>query len=107
MEENTTKELNEILEGIDKEIAEMNKTVISVKAKAQIKNLIDKVDNREKLPNFSIVIPLKEMEKAKKDRVMTLSEFLKAINTEATKEQKQELKNLEIRAQGLRMTLEK
>lgn len=107
MEENTTKELNGILEGIDKEIAEMNKTVISVKAKAQIKNLIDKVDNREKLPNFSIVIPLKEMEKAKKDRVMTLSEFLKAINTEATKEQKQELKNLEIRAQGLRMTLEK
>lgn len=107
MEENTTKELNGILEGIDKEIAEMNKTVISVKAKAQIKNLIDKVDNREKLPNFSIVIPLKEMEKAKKDRVMTLSEFLKAINIEATKEQKQELKNLEIRAQGLRMTLEK
>lgn len=107
MEENTTKELNEILEGIDKEIAEMNKTVISTKAKAQIKNLIDKVDNREKLPNFFIVIPLKEMEKAKKDRVMTLSEFLKAINIEATKEQKQELKNLEIRAQGLRMTLEK
>lgn len=107
MEENTKNELTGILEGIDKEITEKQKTVISAQAKAQIKNLIDKVDVRKKLPNFSIIIPLKDMEKLKKDKVLTLSDFLHAIDTEATKEQKQELKNLEIRAQGLRMTLEK
>lgn len=107
MEDQTKTELTAIVEGIEKEIVEKQKTVISTQAKAQIKNLIDKVDVRQKLPNFSIVIPLKEMEKAKKDKVLTLSEFLGMINTEATKEQKTELKNLEIRAQGLRMTLEK
>ena len=106
MEENTKNELNGILEGIDKEIAEKQKTVISAQAKAQIKNLIDKVDVRKKLPDFSIVIPLKDMEKQKKDMVLTLSDFLHAINTEATTEDKQGLKNLQVRADGLRATLE-
>lgn len=106
MDENTQKELTTILEGIDKEIVEKQKTVISAKAKAQIKNLIDKVDVRKKLPDFSITIPLKDMEKQKKDMVLTLSDFLHAIDTEATTEDKQELKNLHIRADGLRATLE-
>lgn len=105
MEESTKIELTVILEGIDKEIVEKEKTIVSAKGKAQIKNLIDKVGVRKQLPDFSIIIPLKEMEKAKKDRVMTLSEFLKGVNVEASKEDKQALKNLQIRAKGLRMTL--
>lgn len=105
MNEQTYNELSEILVGIDKEITEKQKTVISVKAKAQIKNLIDKVDVRAKLPNFTANFEVNGSDGIIKVPV-TLSEFLKAINTEASKEDKTALKNLEDRAQGLKMTLE-
>lgn len=105
MDEKTYNELNGILKGIDEEIVEKQKTVISAKSKAQIKNLIDKVDVRGKLPNFKADIEVMGANGVIKTP-LTLSDFLKAINTDATKEDKQILKNLEIRAQGLRMTLE-
>lgn len=106
MEDNTRNELNGILENLDKEIAELQKTVTSPQEKAQIKNLLDKIENRKKLPDFSLVISVETMKKAKTDRVITMSEVLKANNVDAADIDKQTLKNLQIRAEGLRATLE-
>lgn len=104
MDKKTIQELTAILAGIDKEISVLSEKVISTKAKAQIKNLQDKVDNRKKLPNFSIVLEVNG-----NDGIitvpLTLSDFLKNINVDATKEDKQALKNLEVRAIGLRACL--
>lgn len=101
MDENTIAELKGILTDLKVELAEMQKTVIPDKAVSQIKNLQDKIENRKLLPDFTIVISLAEMQKAKKDKVLTLSQFFKAVKVEATKEQKQALKNLQIRVDGL------
>lgn len=101
MDENTISELKGILTGLKAELAEMQKTVIPDKAVSQIKNLQDKIENRKLLPDFTIVIKLEDMQKAKKDKVLSLSQFFKAVNVEATKEQKQALKNLQIRVDGL------
>lgn len=106
MEDETKTELTGILENLDKKIAELQKTVVSPKIKAQIKNLLDKVENREKLPDFSVTLELEAMETEKGVMTLTLSDFLKAINTDATDEDKQSLKNLQIRAEGLRATLD-
>lgn len=102
MQDTTKTELTGILEGIDKEIAVLENTVVSSKAKAQIKNLVDKIENRGKLPDFEIKIEHKDL---KKPIMMTLSTFLKKINIDPSKEDKQTLKNLEIRAAGLRALL--
>lgn len=95
-------ELTKIVEGLKVELETMQTTVVSNKGKAQIKNLIDKVDVRQKLPNFSIRIPANE-----ENTFLTLSEFLHAINVEASKDEKENIKNLEIRIRGLELTLEK
>lgn len=107
--EDTKIELENIHKDIVEQIIEKLKTVVSPQAKAQIKNLIDKVDTRKKLSNFEIEIPFEDLEVSVTSKTafsLTLSDFLKAINTEASTEDKQELKNLQVREEGLRLTLE-
>lgn len=109
MNTDTKTELENIHMDIVEQIDEKLKTVISPQAKAQIKNLIDKVDIRKKLANFEIEIPFEDLEVSVTSKTafsMTLSDFLKAIDTEASTEDKQELKNLQVREEGLRLTLE-
>lgn len=101
MDKKTITELKGILTGLKAELTEMQKTVIPDKAISQIKNLQDKIENRKLLPDFTIVIKLEDMQKAKKDKILSLSQFFKAVNVEVTKEQKQALKNLQIRVDGL------
>jgi hypothetical protein len=109
MNTDTKTELENIHKDIVEQINEKLKTVVSAQAKAQIKNLIDKVDTRKKLPDFEIEIPFEDLEvsvTSETSFTLTLSDFLKAINTEASTEDKQELKNLQVREEGLRLTLE-
>lgn len=100
MKDETKVELQEVLEGIETEITEFSKSHVTAKTKAQVKNLIDKIDNREKLPNFEVTLTGKK-------GILTLSDFLKMIPLEITAENKQKIKNLNVRATGLRALLSK
>lgn len=63
---------------VEKEISKLSKNFVNTRGRAQIANLIDKVEKRHKLPNFVSVIEV-EGKPVNVDMVT----FLKGINTDA------------------------
>ena len=91
------------LAGIEKEISDKLGDKVSPKATAQIANLLDKVENREAMPNFQIKIPVIE---GVTEINLTFTEFLKAVDTSISKEDKKLLSALDKKRVGLILLLE-
>lgn len=76
------KELNTV----NVQIESIAKNYVDARSKAQIINLLDKIEEREKLPNFLSIINGEQV---------TFVQFLKGINTEVPEADKPTLKKLE------------
>jgi len=92
---------------VKKEIETLSKNYVDTRGRAQISNLIDKVQNRQKLPNFISVVEVevKGMEKPVSVNI-DLLEFLNGINTEVPEKDAPKLKKLEKRQIALSLLLE-
>lgn len=89
------------LEKVEKEINKLSKNFVSTRGRAQIANLLDKVQKRAKLPNFVSVIEV-EGKPVNVDMVT----FLKGINTDVPEKDAPKLKKLEKKQIALALLLE-
>lgn len=91
------------LEKVEKEINKLSKNFVNTRGRAQIANLIDKVQKRHKLPNFVSAIEVE----GKPVNVDMLT-FLNGINTDAPEKDADasKLKKLEKKQIALALLLE-
>jgi hypothetical protein len=89
------------LEKVDKEINGLSKNFVNTRGRAQIANLLDKVEKRQKLPNFVSVIEIDG-----KPQNVDMVTFLKGIDTEVPEKEAPKLKKLEKRQIALALLLE-
>ena len=100
----------EILKGLKTELKSIEKQIsaklgdkISPKAASQINNLLDKVSVRKAMPDFKVIFPVTE---GVKEISITFTEFLTAVDTSISKEDKKVLSALEKQRVGLVLLLE-
>ena len=93
---------------IKKELAEVNKDInkiskdyVDTRGRAQISNLIDKIEKRNKLPNF-----ISSIEYEGKSVIIDMVAFLKGINTDVAEKDVPALKKLEKKKIALTTLLE-
>jgi len=94
------------LEDVQEQIKEISTDFVDSRGKAQISNLIDKIENRQKMPNFVSTIKVTGVKEPVKVEYLT---FLKGIITEAegiTPEEIKTLKKLEKRQVALKVLIE-
>lgn len=89
------------LETVDKDINKLSKNFVDTRGRSQIANLIDKVQNRQKLPNFVSVIEIES-----KPVNVDMLTFLNGINTDVPKKDAPKLKKLEKKRIALALLLE-
>lgn len=102
LNKDVVKSLKIELAGIEKEITDKLGDKVSPKATAQIANLLDKVEKRQAMPDFKIKIPVTEGET---EIDLTFTQFLKAIDTSISKEDKKLLNALDKKRVGLVLLL--
>lgn len=96
------KDLKTELKSIEKQISAKLGDKISPKAASQISNLLDKVESRKAMPDFKITIPVVE---GVTEINISFTEFLKAVDTSISKEDKKVLSALEKQRVGLVLLL--
>lgn len=88
-------------EKVEKEINKLSKNFVNTRGRAQIANLIDKVQKRQKLPNFISVIEVEG-----KPVSVDMLTFLNGINTDVPEKDAPKLKKLEKKQIALALLLE-
>ena len=96
------KELENELKTVNTEMQKKFAGKVSPKGKAQIDNLIDKVDVRKAMPNFTGTFPVTE---GVKEISITFTEFLEAIDTTIPKTDKKAMAELERKKVSLELLL--
>jgi hypothetical protein len=94
---------------VDKDINKLSKDYVDTRGRAQIANLIDKVQKRHKLANFVSVVETEvELDGVIKPVSVDIDmlEFLEGINTDVPKKDAPKLKKLEKRRIALALLLE-
>ena len=91
------------LEKVEKQIKKLSKNFVNTRGRAQIANLIDKVEKRGKLPNFISMVEVDG-----KPVSVDMLTFLKGINTDAPEKDADaaKLKKLEKKQIALSLLLE-
>ena len=95
-------ELEKELKTVNAEMQKKFAGKVSPKGKAQIDNLIDKVDVRKAMPNFTATFPVTE---GYKEITISLSEFLIEIDTVIPKTDKKNMAELERKKVSLELLL--
>ena len=96
------KELENELKSVISEMDKKFSGKVSPKGKAQIDNLIDKVDVRHAMPNFTATFPVTE---GVKEITITFTEFLKSIDTVIPKTDKKVMAEMERKKVSLELLL--
>ena len=86
---------------VEKEINKLSNNYVNTRGRAQIANLLDKVEKRQKLPNFVSVIEIDG-----NPQNVDMVTFLKGINTDVPEKEAPKLKKLEKRQIALALLLE-
>jgi hypothetical protein len=97
------------LEKVDKDINKLSINFVDTRGRAQIANLIDKVQKRHKLPNFVSVVETEvELDGILKPVSVNIDmlEFLEGVNTDVPEKDAPKLKKLEKRRIALALLLE-
>lgn len=89
------------LEKVEKEINSKCKDYVNARGKAQIANLVDKIEVRAKMPNFKSIVM-----DGDKPITITMLDFLNGINTTVPAKDKPDLIKLEKRQMALTVLLE-
>lgn len=91
-------------EDVEKRIAAYKEGTVSPKEKQQVKNLLDKIENRKLLPDFEIILEVNSSS-GKIKVPLKLSDFLKKIKIEVPKETKDLIKKSEQRLKAIELLL--
>ena len=86
---------------VENQINKLSKDYVNTRGRAQITNLLDKVENRRKLPNF-----VSKIEVDGKPVSVDMVTFLKGINTDVPEKDTPQLKKLEKKQIALALLLE-
>lgn len=89
------------LEKVEKQINKKCIDYVNTRGKAQIANILDKIENRKKMPDFKSVVIFED-----KPCEVTFTQFLKGINTDVDEKDRPELIKLEKRHMALSLLLE-